>query len=400
MQTRKVALSDLRPDPANEKDHSDEKHRETLRASLKDFNQVEPLVCRAGTNTLIGGHGRLEIMSELGWQEAWVVDFEGTDEEVAALRVVLNRSAELSGWNPEALHRTLQMLKTKSYDLKRIGFTMPDLRAIGVKAHQRKVGKAVDPGAGALPKEPVSKPGEVYQLGPHRLICGDSSDEQVHNELLGGGARYGVWWTDPPYGVDYEGTAGKIQNDNLSEEALQKLLEASLGHTLKRSRPGAAVYVAAPSGPLFHVFGSVLKPMGVWRQTLAWNKNALVMGRSDYHYKHESIFYGWVPGSAHHWGGDRKQSTVLDVDKPRSNPDHPTMKPPELIVRCLANSARPDDLVVDPFGGSGSTLIAAAMQGLSARLIELDPRFCDVIRRRWTGYAIDAGLDPGKGALK
>lgn len=399
LKIRRVPIGRLRPDPNNEMDHSDPKHRATLKASLEKFGQVEPLVVRAGTDMLIGGHGRLELMRELGFVEVDVVDFDGTDEEVDALRVVLNRSAELSSWKPEALHKTLLSLKERNFDIGKIGFTPIDFKAIAVRTHARNVAGANDPGAGAVPKTPVSKPGELFQLGPHRLLCGDSRKKESFEAVLGD-ERIGITCTDPPYGVDYEGAAGKIENDNLSEADLQALLEDVFAQVKDRSRPGAAVYVAAPSGPLFHVFGSVLKPLGIWRQTVCWNKNAIVLGRSDYQWKHESIFYGWVPGAAHTWNGGRSQGTVLDFDKPTRNEEHPTMKPVPLYERLIANSARPDDIVFEPFGGSGTTLIAAARLGFSCRSIELDPRFCDVIRRRWTTWAKAAGEDPGPGALE
>jgi site-specific DNA-methyltransferase (adenine-specific) len=208
-------------------------------------------------------------------------------------------------------------------------------------------------------------------------------------ELLLGGEHADLVWTDPPYGVGYVGkTADRLQipNDALEGRALQGLLAAAFDSALPHLRPGAAVYVAAPSGALFLDFAVVLAERNLWRQTLVWVKDQFVMGRSDYHYRHESIFYGWVPGGPHRAPPDRTQDTVWEIDRPRRSAEHPTMKPVALIARALENSTLPGQLVVDPFAGSGSTLIAAHGSGRAARLIELDPDYADVICRRFQGH--------------
>jgi len=269
-----------------------------------------------------------------------------------------------------------------------------------------------DPGAEESPPDaPVfSRAGDVYDLGPHRLVCGDSRDAATW-ALLMGGAKLRMVWTDPPYGVaivggnkDPRNTAYQsgltIDNDDLSGAELLVLLRAAFAEALAASEQGASWYVAAPPGPLHQVFGEVLLAIGVWRQTIMWAKHAFVFGRSDYHYRHEPIFYGWAPGAAHYFVDDRTQDSVLEFDRPApSDKAHPTMKPVALVQKCVENSSKPGWLVGDPFGGSGTTLIACAQSGRIARLIELAPRYCDVIRRRWTKYARSAGIDPGAGAL-
>ena len=271
-----------------------------------------------------------------------------------------------------------------------------------------------DPGAEEPPPDaPVfSRAGEVYELGPHRLVCGDSREAATWDALLGGEKAQCVW-TDPPYGVAVNDVADaaearklhrrtdglKVENDSLTPEQTEALFGAASRALVARSVNGAAWYVAAPPGPLHLRFGRVLDDLGIWHQTLAWVKQVFAFGRSDYHYRHEPIFYGWTPGAAHYFVDDRTQDSVLEFDRPHKSPEHPTMKPVALVQRCVENSSKPGWIVCDPFGGSGTTLIACAQSGRVARLIELAPRYCDVIRRRWTKFAVSAGIDPGAGAL-
>ena len=222
-------------------------------------------------------------------------------------------------------------------------------------------------------------------LGRHRLMCGDSTSIDAV-QVLGGGQMFDMLWTDPPYGVSYVGKtkdALTIENDSLDDAGLTDFLRAALGCAWANCRAGASWYVAAPAGPLNLCFSTVLKDLGVWRQSLNWVKNTFAMGRSDYHYRHEPIFYGWKEGAAHYFVDDRTQDTILEFDKPSRNGVHPTMKPVALIERCIENSSKPGETVLDLFGGSGSTLIAAEKTGRTAYLMELDPIYCDVIIRRW-----------------
>ena len=193
-------------------------------------------------------------------------------------------------------------------------------------------------------------------------------------------------WTDPPYGVSYVGKtkdALTIENDSLDDVGLTDFLRAALGCAWATCRAGASWYIAAPAGPLNHCFSTVLKELGVWRQSLNWVKNTFALGRSDYHYRHEPIFYGWKEGAAHYFVDDRTQDTILEYDKPSRNAEHPTMKPVALVERCISNSSKPGESVLDLFGGSGTTLIAAEKTGRTAYLMELDPIYCDVIVTRW-----------------
>lgn len=193
-------------------------------------------------------------------------------------------------------------------------------------------------------------------------------------------------WTDPPYGVSYVGKtkdALTIENDDRSSDSLEAFLRDVFALALIHTKAGGAWYVAAPAGPLHLAFASALHELGVWRQTLTWEKDQFVLGRSDYHYRHEPIFYGWKEGAAHTWNGGRTQDSVLEVPRPRRSAEHPTMKPVALVQRCVENSTDAGALVVDPFGGSGTTLMACEAAGRTASLIELDPKYCDVIVARW-----------------
>jgi DNA modification methylase len=249
------------------------------------------------------------------------------------------------------------------------------------------------------PAEPVTKVGDRIVLGRHTLVCGDSTDAGAWDLLLGG-RQVGMVWTDPPYGIAYQANESKeslkarnrrtdglvIENDSRTADELQDFLRGALALAWANTRDGGAWYVASPPGVTFYEFATILKELEVWRHTLVWAKDQFVFGRSDYHYQHEAIFYGWKEGAAHTWNGDRKQMTLLEFDRPKRSADHPTMKPVELVEYCIGNSSNPDDLIADPFGGSGTTLLAAERLGRASALIELDPRYCDVIVRRWEEF--------------
>jgi site-specific DNA-methyltransferase (adenine-specific) len=281
----------------------------------------------------------------------------------------------LAEWDAKILADQLIELDAVGWDVSEFGF------------------EALQPAIEVVDDEPLSfdevetrcKPNDLWILGDHKLLCGDSLEVTAMDKLLGS-EKADIVWTDPPYGVDYvvkKKDALKIENDNKTFDELEDFLRAAFNNIYQATRPGACWYVAAPSGDLFLAFARPLKELAVWRHTLVWVKDTLVMGRADYHYRHESIFYGWTPGAAHHEPPDRKQDTVWEISRPKANKEHPTMKPIELIARALKNSAKRNQIVLDAFGGSGSTLIAAEQLKMRARIIELDPKYCDVILARW-----------------
>ena len=369
---------------------------DAVAASLQRFGQRKPIVARAD-GTITAGNHTWQAAKQLGWDEIAVVRVDDDDATASAFALADNRTAELGSYDDALLLDLIQSIDDKdlladtgwSDDavadlLAQIGSDLPDLPPPD---------EAAEP-----PAEPLTKPGDVWILGGHRVVCGDATDVLAYDSLLGDDKADCVW-TDPPYGVAIVGgnhslspeerkaAGGKtIENDALSISELEDFLRSALGAAIAACRPGSAWYVSAPHGPIGIAFSVVLTELSVWRHSLVWVKDSLVMGRSDYHYRHEPIYYGWTPGGPHDWFGDRSQTTVIEIPRPRRNAEHPTMKPVELITRCLNNSAPRGGLVLDPFGGSGSTLLACEYTGRKGRLIELDPRYVDVICRRWQDF--------------
>lgn len=237
------------------------------------------------------------------------------------------------------------------------------------------------------------KPGDIVHLGRHRLMCGDSTNPD-HVAALMQGEKADMVWTDPPYGVNRAGgdanpcgrtyrSGRTMANDALPRSVLQALLADALGNAWQHCRPGGAWFVAAPPGPLQLAFSTVLDDLGVWRQQVVWVKERFSFGRSDFHYRHEILFYGWKPGAAHHRPASRRETSVWDIARDPERMLHPTMKPAELVARAIRHCTDTDALILDPFGGSGTTLIAAERTGRRACLIEIDPAYCDVIVQRW-----------------
>lgn len=364
-----------------------------IKESLQRHGQYRPVVVRTGSNEILAGNHTVMAARELGWMHIAATFIDVDDDEAARIVLIDNRSNDLADYDDTAL---AELLASLDGDLAGTGYTLDDYDdLIDALNDADLAGLDTDllgdpDDAPELPVEPRSKPGDVFQLGRHRVICGDSTSPEVLAKLIDG-APADLLWTDPPYGVEYVGKtddALTIQNDGA--EDLDALLQAAFKTALAGLKPGAPVYVAHSDTRRIS-FETALTDNGyLVRQNLIWVKNTLVMGRSDYHYKHEPILYGFTPDGegrlgrgGERWYGDHKQTTVIEVDKPQRNGLHPTMKPTELILANLANSLRPGGLVLDMFGGSGSTLIAAHQHGSSARLIELDPRYVDVICMRY-----------------
>ena len=376
MKIERLAITELKLDPNNARKH-DETNLDAIAGSLTQFGQRKPIVI-SKDNTVVAGNGTVTAAQKLGWQEIDVVRIpaDWDAERIKAFALADNRSAELAAWDVKVLNAQLMELVELDFDIQEIGFEMPQVLELETQEEE----ELPEP-----PADPVTKLGDVWQLGEHRLICGDSLELGTYDKLLGE-EKADMVWTDPPYGVSYVGKtkdALTIENDTLNPAELESFLRDAFTSIFASTRPGACWYVAAPSGNLFQSFSIPLSELDVWKHTLVWVKNVLVMGRADYHYRHESIFYGWTPGAAHQPPADRKQDSVWEVDKPRANKVHPTMKPVELITRAIQNSSRVGEIVLDSFGGSGSTLIAAEQTKRKARLIELDPKYCDVIVQRW-----------------
>ncbi len=370
-----VTLTSLQLDPKNARRH-DKKNLEAIKGSLSLFGQRKPIVV-SGDNTVVAGNGTVEAARSLGWTEIYVarIPADWTPEHIKAYALADNRTAELAEWDPKVLADQLLELDAEGWDVSEFGF------------------EPLEPPVNAEDEEPLNfdevptrvKLGDIWQLGEHRVICGDATEITVMDKLMQG-EKADMVWTDPPYGVSYVGKtkdALTIENDSMGMNQLEEFLTEAFNNIYQATKPGACWYVSSPSGPQFVAFGKPLLNLGVWRQTLIWVKDIFVMGHSDYHWKHETIFYGWTPGAAHHAVPDRKQDTVWEFDRPKRSSEHPTMKPIDLITKSLTNSSSQKNIIIDAFGGSGSTLIACEQSKRVARVIELDPKYCDVIIERW-----------------
>jgi site-specific DNA-methyltransferase (adenine-specific) len=373
MEVKRRLIEDLTLDPRNARTHS-QKNLDAIAASLTKFGQRKPIVITSD-GVVLAGNGTLEAAKSLGWDhiDVSVTPADWDIDTARAYALADNRTAELAEWDEAILAQQLLELHDADFDIEALGFEMPQVIEP----------EPIDEDELPLQPEAMVKHGDLWKLGEHLLFCGDATEVGAYERMLGED-QVDLVWTDPPYGVSYVGQGGMtIENDNLDIGALEEFLRQSFNAMFSFTKPGACWYVAAPSGNLFQAFSIPLSELEVWRHTLVWVKDALVMGRADYHYRHESIFYGWTPGAAHQEPPDRKQDSVWEVPRPRSNKEHPTMKPIELITRAINNSSRANDLVLDPFAGSGSTLIAAEQTRRRARVMEIDPKYCDVIIARW-----------------
>jgi site-specific DNA-methyltransferase (adenine-specific) len=371
-------------------------------ASIRAYGFGAPILARQANGEIIAGHTRYLAAQQLGLPRVPVRFLDLSEAEARSLALADNKLGELATWDDVRLAALLQELSAQGVDLAPTGFTDDAIRDLLRAADEALAPVAgTDPGPEAPPEEPASVPGELYALGPHRLLCGDAT-VVTDLERVMDGARAAVVFTDPPYNVGYVGgtkDALTIANDAMDASAFRQFLRDAFASMLVVARPGAAIYVCHADTEGENFRGALREAGWLLKQCLIWAKDQFVLGRQDYHWQHEPILYGWAPGGAHRWHGDRKQSTVWSFDRPRRNAEHPTMKPVELVAHALANSSARGEVVLDAFGGSGTTLIAAAREGRVARVLELDPRYCDVIRRRWTTFARSAGVDPGPGAL-
>ena len=331
---------------------------------------------------LIDGHLRREVAPDALLP---VLILDVTEAEAETLLVTVDPLVGMAVADPEALRRILETVVIPDADLlSHITGLLPQAPAAG-----RCAPDAVPPRR----RKTSVKAGEVWALGQHRLLCGDAISPEDLSRLIGGRPA-DLLWTDPPYGVSYVGkTRDSLTLANDGPSGLQSLLERAFGAVDQVLRPGAALYVAHPAGALSVTFAQAFLGTG-WRlhQTLVWVKDRMVLGHADYHYRHEPILYGHTPGPGRWgrghqgWHGGNDQDSVLEVRRPAASPDHPTAKPVELITRCLANSSGPGEVILDPFAGSGSTLIAGEQLGRVTRLVEIDPLYCQVILDRWTAF--------------
>lgn len=390
MKIEQIKIDDLLFYERNARTHSDDQV-EQLRASIREFGFTNPVLIDAG-GELIAGHGRTTAAKLEGLSEVPAIRLDNlTPQQVKALRIADNQLALNAGWDLELLSAELQELDVEDYDLSLMGFD--DQFLDGLLDGSLLDGDAVDEAEEdepppEPPKDPVSVPGDLWQLGDHRLLCGDSTSiDSV--ELLTDGRAINLLVTDPPYNVAYEGKTADaltIQNDSMSNDDFRQFLRDVYTAANAVMVPGAAFYIWHADSEGYNFRGAAFDVGWNVRQCLIWNKNMMVLGRQDYQWKHEPCLYGWKDGAAHYWGSDRKQTTVLDFNKPQRNGEHPTMKPVDLIEYQVKNSSKRGQAVLDLFGGSGTTMIACENLGRDAYLTELDPKYVDVIVKRWQAH--------------
>ena len=353
---------------------------EKLKRSIEQFGYVEPVIWNKTTGQVVGGHQRLKVLIDMGITEVDCVVVELSEEKEKALNIALNK---ISGeWDKEKLALLITDLQGADFDVSLTGFEPAEIDDLfkdsmkdGIKDDDFDV-------ESELKKPTISKPGDIWTLGCHRLICGDSTLPHTY-EMLMGDTKANLVITDPPYNVNYEGSAGKIKNDNMENDAFYGFLFNAFVNMEHHMADDASIYV-------FHAdteglnFRKAFSDAGFYLSgTCIWKKQSLVLGRSPYQWQHEPVLFGWKKRGKHLWYTGRKESTIWEFDKPKKNGDHPTMKPIPLLAYPIMNSSMSNTVVLDPFGGSGSTLIACEQTDRICRTIELDEKFCDVIVKRY-----------------
>jgi DNA modification methylase len=394
LQIQHSPLERLIPYARNARTHADEQISQ-IAGSIAEFGFVNPILI-GEDNVIIAGHGRLMAAQRLGLPTVPVIMLAHLSEtQRRALVIADNKIAENAGWDEEMLRIELQALREADFDLDITGFDFEDIDRLLNGEHAENQGLTDDDAAPEIQENPLSQPGDVWLLGDHRVLCGSATVLADVERVMDGGLADMVF-TDPPYNVDYGNTAkdkirakgGKnagrtIMNDNLGEGFEQFLYDACVNFLLVCK---GAVYVCMSSSELDTLQSAFRKAGGKWSTFVIWAKNTFTLGRSDYQRQYEPILYGWKEGAEHFWCGARDQGDVWFFNKPQKNDLHPTMKPVELVERAVRNSSKTRDIVLDPFGGSGSTLIACEKTGRQSRLIELDPRYVDVIVKRWQDF--------------
>lgn len=389
MEWRTIPVGDLRPAAYNprKKLKAGDKEYEKIKNSIQEFGYVEPIIVNYNM-TVIGGHQRLTVLKDLGYIEVECVVLHIEDEhKVKALNVALNKIT--GAWNEQLLADLLVDLQSADFNTDLTGFEPAEIDQLFSKVHNKKITEDDFDVDAQLQKPNVAKPGDLWLLGPHRIFCGDSLLPESYEKLMDG-KRANLVLTDPPYNVNVEETAGRIKNDNMSDEDFYKFLFAAFVNMEQNMEADASIYVfhADSKGLIFrqafHDAGFYLSGCCIWK------KDRLVLGRSPYQWQHEPCLFGWKVGGKHQWYSDRKQTTIWEYDRPSASKDHPTMKPIALMAYPIQNSCMSNCIVLDPFSGSGSTLIACEQTNRICYGIELDEKFVDVIVARYIEQTGDA----------
>ena len=375
----------LIPYARNSRTHSDAQV-DKIAASIREFGFLNPVITD-GDNGIVAGHGRIMAAKKLGIEQVPVVEASHlTDAQKRAYVIADNRLALDAGWDDEMLRVEFSELAEAGFDLALTGFDAHEID--GLTPNEPEEGLTDEDAVPEVPEKPTVVEGDVWLLGKHRLMCGDSTSINALEQLCDG-QLVDMWITDPPYNVSYTGKtqdALTIQNDQMEDEPFRQFLMDSCVAADAVMKSGAVFYIWHADSEGYNFRGACKDAGWEVRQCLIWKKSSLVMGRQDYHWKHEPCLYGWKEGAAHLWAADRKQTTILEFDRPNRSSDHPTMKPVELFEYQMLNNTKGSDLVLDSFAGSGTTLIACEKNNRIARVMELDPKYCDVIINRWQDF--------------
>ena len=381
MEIKELPLKELKPAAYNprKKLKKGDKEYEKIKQSLLKFGYVDPILVNEDL-TVIGGHQRLTVLKDLDYETAKCVIVKLSKEDEKALNIALNK---ITGqWDEALLADLLLDLQESDFNLDLTGFEPPEIDDILSNVHDKELSEDEFDVEEELKKPTLSRHGDIWQLGKHRVICGDSTKAETYKQLLDD-RKANLVVTDPPYNVDVEETAGKILNDNMSDGDFYQFLLSMFTQVENHMEDDASIYV-------FHAdteglnFRKAFKEAGFYLSGCCIRKkNSLVLGRSPYQWQHEPCLYGWKKKGKHQWFSDRKQTTIWEYDRPKSSRDHPTMKPIQLMAYPIQNSSMRGTIVLDPFLGSGSTLIAADQTGRVCYGIELDEKFVDVIVKRY-----------------
>lgn len=383
-----VSIDKLIPNPHNPNDHPEDQI--TLLAEIIEATGWRaPITVSTSSGYIVKGHGRYQAAKSKGWPSV-PVDYQNyaSEAEEYADLIADNRIAELADMNQRKLAEIFEGIDLDDIPIELTGYTEEEVDKLTALLNDALDEEGLgdpDEVPEAGDKEPVSRSGDLWVLDGHRLICGDATCKEDVEKLLGG-VRASMLLTDPPYNVSYVGKskdALTIQNDSMSSDEFQRFLEKAFTAANENMKPGAAFYIWYASREVLPVEMACRNTEWEVRQTLIWNKNSMVLGRQDYQWKHEPCLYGWKAGAPHTWKNDRSQTTVLDFDRPTVNKEHPTMKPVALFEYLIRNNTKPGDVVLDIFAGSGTTMIACAASGRRAALVELDPKYADVIVKRY-----------------
>lgn len=381
----KISIDRLIPYARNARTHSDEQVAQ-IAASIREFGFNNPVLI-AEDDTIIAGHGRVMAARKLNLSEVPCLRLSHlTETQRKAYILADNKLALNAGWENNLLSLELTELADSGFDITLTGFTQEEIDAL--KPIEVTEGLTDEDAVPDVPEEPVTRLGDVWLLGRHRLMCGDSTSIEAL-ETLCSGQLVDMWLTDPPYNVAYEGKtkdALTIKNDSMGDSEFRQFLRDCYVAADAVMKPGAVFYIWHADLEGYNFRGAANDAGWKVRQCLVWKKQTMVMGRQDYHWKHEPCLYGWKDGAGHLWASDRKQTTILEFDRPSRSSEHPTMKPVALFEYQMLNNTKGGDIVLDSFGGSGTTLVAAEKNGRVSRLMELDPKYCDVIVKRWQDF--------------